>query len=55
MAWWRFITTDGREGYLRFDEQWVQIGMYWLDGTPVDEGVSYTVTATDVEPPEWGT
>ena len=54
IAWWRFETTDGRTGYVSFDQEaMIETGLYWDDGAPVTEGISYTVTDTNATPPEW--
>jgi hypothetical protein len=53
MIWWRFEAADGRTGYIAIDETRTPVGLYWDDGTPVAEGVSYTVTDEDATAPGW--
>lgn len=54
MTFWRVRFDDKKEGFgwLKFDDQMVEIGLFEDDGEPVKEPCGYTPIEFDTNP-EW--
>jgi len=57
MRYWQIMFDDrdlaGKPGWLEFDDVSGTNRLLMDDGTPVEEGVSYTTVNTNPTPPVW--